>query len=141
MPVTVREAIALPALAVGDPVVLGGEAGLDAVLRWVHVSEVHDVGRVLSGDELVLTTGLYLLVVAQGRWRPATRWAWIALTASIAVQLGWHARYGAIFQDPRTDQVLIPFVAAAAGLTMIACGIETYREYTRVRPAPQPTQR
>ncbi|HEU5036819.1 MAG TPA: PucR family transcriptional regulator [Nocardioides sp.] len=58
MPVTVREAIALPALAVGDPVVLGGEAGLDTVLRWVHVSEVRDVGRLLSGDELVLTTGL-----------------------------------------------------------------------------------
>ena len=58
MPVTVREAIALPALAAGDPVVLGGEAGLDTVLRWVHVSEVRDVGAVLAGDELVLTTGL-----------------------------------------------------------------------------------
>lgn len=58
MPVTVREAMALPALAAGDPVVLGGEAGLDGVLRWVHVSEVRDVGRLLSGDELVLTTGL-----------------------------------------------------------------------------------
>ncbi|MGB0099460.1 MAG: PucR family transcriptional regulator ligand-binding domain-containing protein, partial [Nocardioides sp.] len=58
MPVTVREALDLPALAAGDPVVLGGEAGLDAQLRWAHVSEVHDVGAVLAGDELVLTTGL-----------------------------------------------------------------------------------
>lgn len=58
MPVTVREALALPALAAGDPVVLGGEAGLDTVLRWVHVSELRDVGAMLSGDELVLTTGL-----------------------------------------------------------------------------------
>src|SRR3954469_15003644 len=58
MPVTVREALALPVLAAGDPVVLGGEAGLDTVLRWVHVSEVRDVGAVLSGHELVLTTGL-----------------------------------------------------------------------------------
>ena len=58
MPVTVREALALPVLAAGDPVVLSGESGLDAVLRWVHVSEVRDVGSVLSGDELVLTTGL-----------------------------------------------------------------------------------
>lgn len=62
MSVTVREAIALPALAAGDPVVLGGEAGLDAVLRWVHVSEVRDIGSVLSGDELVLTTGLGMAV-------------------------------------------------------------------------------
>ncbi|GAA4373124.1 PucR family transcriptional regulator [Nocardioides caricicola] len=58
MPVTVREALALPELAAGDPVVLSGEAGLDAELRWVHVSELRDVGAVLSGAELVLTTGL-----------------------------------------------------------------------------------
>ncbi|MEP9363056.1 PucR family transcriptional regulator [Nocardioides sp. CN2-186] len=58
MPVTVREALALPVLAAGDPVVLGGEAGLDRAIRWVHVSELRDVGAVLVGDELVLTTGL-----------------------------------------------------------------------------------
>ena len=58
MPVTVREALDLPVLAAGDPVVLSGGPALDAVLRWVHVSEVHDIGSVLAGDELVLTTGL-----------------------------------------------------------------------------------
>ncbi len=58
MSITVREALALPVLAAGDPVVLGGEAGLDTVLRWVHVSEVRDVGALLVGHELVLTTGL-----------------------------------------------------------------------------------
>jgi hypothetical protein len=87
---------------------------------------------------LVLTIGLYVAVVVQGRWQPATRWARIALTAAIAVQLGWHARYGAIFQDPRTEALLVPAVAVAAGLTLIACWIEAYREYGRVRPAPQP---
>lgn len=58
MPVTVRQALALPVLAAGDPVVLSGEGRLDADIRWVHVSEVHDIGAMLSGDELVLTTGL-----------------------------------------------------------------------------------
>lgn len=58
MPVTVRDALALDALAAGDPVVLSGEASLDRRLRWVHVSEVRDVAAVLVGDELVLTTGL-----------------------------------------------------------------------------------
>ena len=58
MTLTVREAIALPALAAGDPVVLSGDAGLDAELRWAHVVEVREVGRLLSGDELVLTTGI-----------------------------------------------------------------------------------
>ena len=56
MPVTVRQALALPVLSAGDPVVLSGEAGLDAVLRWVHVAEVHEIGSLLSGEELVLTT-------------------------------------------------------------------------------------
>ena len=55
---TVRQALALPALAAGDPVVLSGETRLDEQLRWVHVSEVRDVGAVLAGHELVLTTGL-----------------------------------------------------------------------------------
>jgi len=86
---------------------------------------------------LALTIGLYVLVVVQGRWRPATRWARILLTAAIAVQLGWHARYGAIFQDPRTEAVLVPAIAVAAGVILIACWIEVYREYGRVRPAPQ----
>ena len=60
MAVTVREALALPVLAAGEPVVLSGDgdAGLDADLRWVHVSEVRDIGALLVGDELVLTTGL-----------------------------------------------------------------------------------
>jgi PucR family transcriptional regulator, purine catabolism regulatory protein len=58
VPVTVREALALPVLAAGDPVVLGGEDGLDADIRWVHVSEVRAIGALLVGHELVLTTGL-----------------------------------------------------------------------------------
>jgi purine catabolism regulator len=58
MPVTVREALALPVLAAGDPVVLSGDAGLDTDIRWAHVSELRDVGALLSGHELVLTTGL-----------------------------------------------------------------------------------
>ncbi|GAA4705670.1 PucR family transcriptional regulator [Nocardioides conyzicola] len=58
MPVTVRQALDLPVLAAGDPVVLGGDAGLDADIRWVHVSEVRGIGALLVGHELVLTTGL-----------------------------------------------------------------------------------
>jgi hypothetical protein len=88
---------------------------------------------------LVVTIALQVLVVVQGRWRPATRWARIALTAAIAVQLGWHARYGAIFQDPRTEELVVPAIAVAAGLILITCWIEVYREYGRVRPAPQPS--
>ncbi len=47
-------------LRAAAPSVLGGLKGLDAPVRWVHVSEILDVGGLLSGGELVLTTGLEL---------------------------------------------------------------------------------
>ncbi len=38
--------------------VYGDEAGLDNPVRWVHISEVLDIARLLRGGELVLTTGM-----------------------------------------------------------------------------------
>ncbi|WP_309570277.1 PucR family transcriptional regulator ligand-binding domain-containing protein [Deinococcus sp.] len=55
---TLREVLALPAYAGAQ--VLGGENGLDAAVTWVHVSEVLDAARFLSGGELILSTGLEL---------------------------------------------------------------------------------
>lgn len=57
---TVRDILGLPVLRAAAPKVLGGTTGLDAPVRWVHVSEILDVGNLLSGGELVLTTGLEL---------------------------------------------------------------------------------
>jgi purine catabolism regulator len=37
-----------------------GEAGVDAPLRWVHITELTDPTPWLSGGELILTTGLQL---------------------------------------------------------------------------------
>ena len=62
VPLTVREALALPVLAAGDPAVLTQQADLDRRLRWVHISELRDIGAMLSGDELVLTTGMGMAV-------------------------------------------------------------------------------
>lgn len=44
----------------GDPVVLGG-GPLDQPVRWVHVSDVGDLSDLLSGGELVLTTGVAMI--------------------------------------------------------------------------------
>ncbi|MBT2586894.1 PucR family transcriptional regulator [Arthrobacter sp. ISL-95] len=57
---TVSAILDLPVLRAAAPTVLGGAHSLDAPVRWVHVSEVLDVGGLLSGGELVLTTGLEL---------------------------------------------------------------------------------
>ena len=54
---TVREVIALDAVAQGVPEVLVGEAALDARVRWLHVSDSAGVARLLDGGELLLSTG------------------------------------------------------------------------------------
>jgi hypothetical protein len=85
---------------------------------------------------MIAVIAVHLVAVAQRRWRPATRWARIALTWSIGIQLGWHTRYGTIFEDPETDRLLVPGIAAVAGLILLAGGIQLYRSLNRVRPAP-----
>ena len=87
---------------------------------------------------LVIAGGLQFVVAVQGRWRPGTRWARIALTASISIQLGWHASYGSIFADPQTERYAVPAFAWLSVVILIGCGVLIYREYNRVRPAPAP---
>jgi len=43
-----------------DVQLLAGEDGLDAPVRWVHISELTDPTPFLSGGELLLTTGMAL---------------------------------------------------------------------------------
>ncbi|HEV7166761.1 MAG TPA: PucR family transcriptional regulator [Micrococcaceae bacterium] len=57
---TLRSILDLSVVRDALPSVLGGEAALDTHVRWVHVSELLDVTGLLSGGELVLTTGLEL---------------------------------------------------------------------------------
>ncbi|MCX2747258.1 PucR family transcriptional regulator ligand-binding domain-containing protein [Arthrobacter sp. MI7-26] len=57
---SLRSILDLPVVRDANPEVLGGEDKLDDPVRWVHVSEVLDLTGLLSGGELVLTTGLEL---------------------------------------------------------------------------------
>ncbi|MFT3861352.1 PucR family transcriptional regulator [Micropruina sp.] len=54
---SVRDVIALPIIATSEPQVIGGAAGLDRAIRWVHLSDAADLTGLLQGGELVLTTG------------------------------------------------------------------------------------
>jgi purine catabolism regulator len=54
---TVREVLAIDAVAAGMPQVLVGDAALDARVRWVHASDSDGVARLLDGGELLLSTG------------------------------------------------------------------------------------
>jgi purine catabolism regulator len=50
----------MPLIADADPEVLAGGEQLGRPIRWLHPAEVHDIAHLLRGDELVLTTGIFL---------------------------------------------------------------------------------
>jgi purine catabolism regulator len=60
MPLTLREVLALEVVRRGAPAVVAAADRLDVPVRWVHVAELFDVGRLLRGGELVLSTGIAL---------------------------------------------------------------------------------
>jgi PucR family transcriptional regulator, purine catabolism regulatory protein len=56
--VSVASALAFPSFAAAAPVVRTGPAGgLERTVRWVHSSEVLDIGHLLRGGEILLTAG------------------------------------------------------------------------------------
>ena len=57
-PITVAEALVLPALQRGMPEVLTGADALERPIRWVHAGEVPHIASLLSGGELLLSTGM-----------------------------------------------------------------------------------
>jgi PucR family transcriptional regulator, purine catabolism regulatory protein len=60
MPFTLRDVLDLDVLREAGPEVLVGAGSLDREVRWVHSSEIFEIGPLLSGGELLLTTGLGL---------------------------------------------------------------------------------
>jgi purine catabolism regulator len=60
VPLTLREVLDLDVVRRGAPHVVAGAARLDVPVRWVHAIELTDVGRLLRGGELVLSTGIAL---------------------------------------------------------------------------------
>ncbi|MGN6754121.1 MAG: PucR family transcriptional regulator [Intrasporangium sp.] len=54
---TVREVLRLRPVTDGVPEVLAGGSGLDASVRWTHVSDSTGVARLLNGGELLMSTG------------------------------------------------------------------------------------
>ncbi|RZU34740.1 purine catabolism regulator [Streptomyces sp. BK022] len=57
---SVRQVLTLERVLAGEPEVVAGAGGLDRAVRWVHVAEAADVGVMLTGGEMVLTTGVLL---------------------------------------------------------------------------------
>jgi purine catabolism regulator len=60
MGLTVGEFTTHPVVGRGDPVVLAGAVALDRPVRWVHSSDIYEMGPLLRPGDLLLTTGLGL---------------------------------------------------------------------------------
>lgn len=106
MGVTVAEVLALPVVRAGDPEIHVA-AGLDRQVRWVHVGDAPEVADLLTGGELILTTGP-ALVADPGRYCAA-------LAAAGAVGL-------IVELSPRLPTMPAAAVAAAdsAGMALVA---------------------
>ncbi|MFE1595687.1 PucR family transcriptional regulator [Nocardia sp. NPDC058705] len=107
---TVRQLLADQFLA-ADPLVLSGRSSLDRAVRWVHSSEIFEISPLLSGGELLLTTGLGLAGVDAGTRRHYLREIADRGVAGVAIELG------RTFDTVPPDMVA---EASRAGLPLIA---------------------
>ena len=103
------DVLSLPALRTGAPEVLVGDAAT-CLVRWVHSSEVFEMGPLLKGGELLLTTGLGLRGAGDALLESYVDLLADAGVAALAIELG------------RTFAVLPPVIAGAArrrGMTLL----------------------
>jgi purine catabolism regulator len=87
VPLTLRDVLALEAVLAGQPVVVAAADRLDSPVRWVHAAELSDVGRLLRGGELVLSTGIALPSSAAGLASYVASLAGAGV-AGLAIELG-----------------------------------------------------
>ncbi len=57
---TVAQVLDMAVVRSADPLVLAGREGLGRTVRWVHTTELADIGPLLRGGDLLLTTGIAL---------------------------------------------------------------------------------
>jgi hypothetical protein len=87
MPLTLRQVLDLDVVRRGSPHVVAGSGRLDVPVRWVHALELTDVGRLLRGGELVLSTGIALPESPSGLADYMASLAGVGV-AGLAVELG-----------------------------------------------------
>jgi purine catabolism regulator len=55
---SIADVLAMPVVMAADPLVVAGAALLDRPVRWAHVTETESVAGLVSGGELLLSTGV-----------------------------------------------------------------------------------
>ena len=116
----VADILALPVVRAGVPELVAGAAGAGRCVRWVHVAEVADIAHLLSGGELVLTTGIALPADPAGLARYIRELAGVG-AAGLVVELvrRWpHAVPEAL--RAAADRCRLPLITLAAETPFVA---------------------
>ncbi len=61
MPMSVQDVLDLPVMQSARPEVVAGDDLARRPVRWIHTSEIYEIGPLLKGGEVLLTTGLGLV--------------------------------------------------------------------------------
>lgn len=88
MALTLEEFLDLPSVQDARPLVLQAPADPQAPVRWVHSSEIYEIGPLLSGGDLLLTTGLGLAGADAGARRHWVRELAARGVAAVGLELG-----------------------------------------------------
>ena len=118
-PVTVREALRMPPLRRGLPEVLAGSGQLENPIRWVHSSDVENIAELLSGGELLLTTGAGIRRGSDQQRRYVRRLADRGV-AGLVVELGtaWPRLPSPLVQE--AEERRLPLVALGGEVPFVA---------------------
>lgn len=88
MTLSVRDVVQLETIQRGKPEVVAGASALDHPVRWVHIADIPDVGPLLKGSELLLTSGLGLSEDDEQQRRYVSQLAQAGV-AGVIMTLGW----------------------------------------------------
>lgn len=106
---TVAEVLEMTVVRAADPEVVAGRAGLGRTVRWVHTTELADIGPLLRGGDLLLTTGI-ALPDHPGALAAFVRGLAASDAVGLLVELGrrWHELPDALVAE--CDAVSLPLV-------------------------------
>lgn len=88
MSLPLSEVLELEPFVDAEPEILTGSVGLENPVRWVHSSEIYEISPLLSGGELLLTTGLGLAGSDAGARRHYIREIADAKLTAVALEIG-----------------------------------------------------
>ncbi|GAA4744224.1 PucR family transcriptional regulator [Modestobacter marinus] len=88
MALTLAEFLLLPSVQQAKPEVAVAPDQLGRAVRWVHSSEIYEIGPLLSAGDLLLTTGLGLAGADAGARRHWVRELAAQRVAAVAMELG-----------------------------------------------------